>query len=444
MKPLDGLDTDDALVLRLMGQHRRAGHIADRIDARHVGASIAIGCDDARASIFTPRASRPRFSLLPRTPTAEIMRSALMVLTALPSSTVAVTLSLPFSTAVTFAPVMILIPIFSKRLRASAAISASSNRQDLRQAPRPPCPRRPWCGRNRRIRYRWRPIPRRAGTWGRSWGPWPRNRSRSACRRAPSRARRAAERPWRRSCASPYRCLRSWRLSAPRWAARRAPSLWPLDQDFARGGELGLAPDHIDLVLLEQETDAVRQLRGDAARPRHDLADVEARLLVGQPVGIGMLHVMVDFSRPQQRLGRNAAPVEADAAKVLPIDHGGLEAELRRPDRRDVAARPRPDDDDVRRSQPYVVPRMGSECLPIVTPAPTAPLPSGRRGWRGEAGPIKENQSFTTSLPRRRENGGARQTSMAIGCSINDRKAESSSAPAHRRPPDGRSRASPT
>ena len=44
----------------------------------------------------------------------------------LPSSIVAVTLSAAFSTLVTLAPVMILMPCFSKRLRARAAISASS------------------------------------------------------------------------------------------------------------------------------------------------------------------------------------------------------------------------------------------------------------------------------------------------------------------------------
>jgi hypothetical protein len=44
----------------------------------------------------------------------------------LPSSIVAVIESAPFSSFATFAPVMILMPCFSKRLRACAAISASS------------------------------------------------------------------------------------------------------------------------------------------------------------------------------------------------------------------------------------------------------------------------------------------------------------------------------
>ena len=65
--------------------------------------------------------------MLPTTPTAEISRSAVIFeVPPLPSSMVAVIESAPFSTPVTLAPVRILMPIFSKRLRAKAAISASS------------------------------------------------------------------------------------------------------------------------------------------------------------------------------------------------------------------------------------------------------------------------------------------------------------------------------
>jgi len=78
-------------------------------------------------SMVTPSFSSPRFSILPTTPTAEISRSAVIVsVLPLPSSTVAVTWSAPFSTFVTLAPVRILMPCFSKRLRAMAAISGSS------------------------------------------------------------------------------------------------------------------------------------------------------------------------------------------------------------------------------------------------------------------------------------------------------------------------------
>ncbi len=65
--------------------------------------------------------------MLPTTPTAEISFSAVIVCDfPSPPSMVAVMESAPFSTFVTLAPVRILIPCFSKRLRARPAISASS------------------------------------------------------------------------------------------------------------------------------------------------------------------------------------------------------------------------------------------------------------------------------------------------------------------------------
>ena len=56
---------------------------------------------------------------------------------------------------------------------------------------------------------------------------------------------------------------------------------------------------------------------------------------------------MLDLCRSQQGLGRDTAPVQADAAKMFALDDRHLQAELRRPDRRDVTARSRADDDDV-------------------------------------------------------------------------------------------------
>ena len=65
--------------------------------------------------------------MLPTTPTAEITRStASDCVPPLPSSIVAVTPSPFLSSLVTLAPVAILMPWRSSRLRANAAISASS------------------------------------------------------------------------------------------------------------------------------------------------------------------------------------------------------------------------------------------------------------------------------------------------------------------------------
>ena len=58
MQSLDGFDADDAFVLGLVRQERRAGNIADGVNAGHVGLAGAIGDDRAalglHAELFQP------------------------------------------------------------------------------------------------------------------------------------------------------------------------------------------------------------------------------------------------------------------------------------------------------------------------------------------------------------------------------------------------------
>src|SRR5690349_18220331 len=56
---------------------------------------------------------------------------------------------------------------------------------------------------------------------------------------------------------------------------------------------------------------------------------------------------MQNLRRAQERLGRNAAPVEANATEIFALDNRGLESELCRSNGGDVTAGPRPDDEDV-------------------------------------------------------------------------------------------------
>src|SRR5271169_3777898 len=49
---------------------------------------------------------------------------------------------------------------------------------------------------------------------------------------------------------------------------------------------------------------------------------------------------MPNLGTAQQRLGRDTAPIEADAAEMLAFDECGFEPELGGADRRDIAARP--------------------------------------------------------------------------------------------------------
>src|SRR4029077_15601328 len=88
-----------------------------------------------------------------------------------------------------------------------------------------------------------------------------------------------------------------------------------------------------------------------------------------------MMQQVIDLRAAKQGLGGNAAPVEADAAQVLALDHDRLHAELGRPDGRDVAARATADD---RQNEGL----LGHGSSPF-------PLSAGyrRRGWHRPCSP---------------------------------------------------------
>ena len=128
-------------------------------------------------------------------------------------------------------------------------------------------------------------------------------------------------------------------------------ALWVVaaDADLAGRGDRAPALEPVDLVLLEQELDAL----GVA---------VDGRLLVGlhlRQSTVGRRAVrpilakcgvrrVVELGGVQHRLRRDAADVEAGAAEGLAaLDAGGPEAELGAADGADVAAGAGPDHDDV-------------------------------------------------------------------------------------------------
>ena len=68
------------------------------------------------------------------------------------------------------------------------------------------------------------------------------------------------------------------------------------DDDFAGFGELRLAPDHVDLVLLHEEANAAIEPLRHAARALHDLAGIRRhRALELEAVVLRVLRVMQDF-----------------------------------------------------------------------------------------------------------------------------------------------------
>ena len=88
-------------------------------------------------------------------------------------------------------------------------------------------------------------------------------------------------------------------------------------------------------------------LVGDAARALHHRRDVERHVLRGEAKILGVQHGVIDVGGAEQRLGRDAAPVRADAAEIGFFHDRGLQPELRGADGGDIAARPRADDDHV-------------------------------------------------------------------------------------------------
>jgi hypothetical protein len=80
------------------------------------------------------------------------------------------------------------------------------------------------------------------------------------------------------------------------------------------------AVEHGHLVLLQEVLYPAGELRRDATRALDDLGDVEADVLGREAIGVEVVQEVVDLRRAQQRLGRYAAPVEADAAQVLALD----------------------------------------------------------------------------------------------------------------------------
>ena len=105
-----------------------------------------------------------------------------------------------------------------------------------------------------------------------------------------------------------------------------------------------------DAVLLHQEVHAldapVRDLA--AALPGRAVVEADGALDVDAERLLLVREDVRQFGVAQQRLRRDAADVQTDAAPVLLLDDGGLQPELSRPDRGDVPAGTRTQDHDIK------------------------------------------------------------------------------------------------
>src|SRR5262249_42220264 len=102
-----------------------------------------------------------------------------------------------------------------------------------------------------------------------------------------------------------------------------------------------------DVVLLEQELDALRLAVGDLAAALDDAAEVRADVVRHDAARGGGLQLREQGGVGENRLRRDASPVAADSARPVTLDDGGAEPELGSTDRGHVAAGPGTHDDQV-------------------------------------------------------------------------------------------------
>ncbi|MNF90307.1 hypothetical protein D3C84_728670 [compost metagenome] len=110
---------------------------------------------------------------------------------------------------------------------------------------------------------------------------------------------------------------------------------------------LGPALNDLDLVLLQQRRNAGGQAINDTVLPLDALADVEGRRRNADAqrrmlaVVLRLVKLLGDMN---QRLGGNAADVQASAAQRLAFHQNGRDAQLTGTDRRHITARAAADD----------------------------------------------------------------------------------------------------
>src|SRR5271166_576599 len=119
-----------------------------------------------------------------------------------------------------------------------------------------------------------------------------------------------------------------------------------VDAVLGRTGELAVALDYGDFILLHQERQALGMLVDDTLFSLLDAGPVEGDSGgVFKAEGRAIFHVVKDFGVKQQGLGGDAAHVQAGASQVgVFLDEGGLEAQLPGADGRSVPSGPATDD----------------------------------------------------------------------------------------------------
>src|SRR3954447_10375893 len=116
----------------------------------------------------------------------------------------------------------------------------------------------------------------------------------------------------------------------------------------AIGAEHAAALDHSDFVLFYEKLDPLGVLLRHAARTTHrdPIVGLDASDLDTQFLRV-VTHEVGDIGAVQQRLGGDAADIDAYPSELVALDYGRGESELRRPDSADITGRSAANDDHV-------------------------------------------------------------------------------------------------
>ena len=121
-----------------------------------------------------------------------------------------------------------------------------------------------------------------------------------------------------------------------------------LDGQFTASCKARFAVEHVNLVLFHQETDALVHLAGHATASLNDFGKIRGNTAVKAQAVIGqMARFLHDFRTLEQRFRRYTTDVQAHAAQLVFFDNSDLESELGPADGGLIAARPRPDNDNI-------------------------------------------------------------------------------------------------
>ena len=101
-------------------------------------------------------------------------------------------------------------------------------------------------------------------------------------------------------------------------------ALGVLDRDLAAGRQPTPSSEYLNLVLLHQIGHAFGQLLSDLAAPANDRIPIHLGLINAQAEFLGAQEKLIHFGLLEQGLGGNAAPIETGAAQLGVFDQRGF------------------------------------------------------------------------------------------------------------------------